>query len=532
MFTARSNVSNPMTVAVERSYARTLPILAMVLWLLIVLFHLGSAWAGYSSYRDQHLGTALAYAKGSINLLKPIIVGFNATKTPTVLELPLWQAMAALMFKLTGSTWFGWANLTSLLLFATGIWPLFQFAQRWLGVRGAWWTVVFFLAQPLIIIHAGRAATDGLSLVLMLWFIYFLDKLIDSGRLVWWGPTALLGCATAVSKLPFLMTAGLAACFLLICNRREAGSWRRWLLLGSVGLVAGAVFVCWSHYADYQSSLAEFPLEELRLSRNPVMRDHFFGDWAYRLNVFHWAKGGWRVLVGTLGTFALTPLALAGLRTKNNRWPQGLLIGALATTMVFTHLVLVHSHYYLMLCPAMAMLCGAAACRVEAVLPPAWTTSILFVPGVGLLLVLGAVQGMIDSKIALQYDRYPARIAEFIQRYTKPNDKLLIQGGGWGGDALFCSGRDGLSVWGGNDLARMCEGTNLERLRQLGFNRLVLVSESPLLAAVQQVNPGNRYERIRYSPVISPLVDTWPVIFQNDDILIKQIPDTALGETR
>jgi hypothetical protein len=515
-----------MTAAHENSN-NALAGLALALALLITFYHLGSARAGYSQYRDQHLGTALEYSKGSINLLKPVIVGFNATKTPTVLELPLWQAAAGLVFKLTNSTWFGWANLTSLLLFATGIWPLLQVATQWLGRRGAWWTVSFFLCQPLVILNSGCAATDGLSLMLMIWFIYLADRLISTGGFVWWALAALLGCLLAVTKLPFFMAAGLGASFLLVSAPDGSRSLSRRLLLGGVGLVGAVAFVCWSRYADHQSSLAEFPLEELRLSHNPVMRRHFFGDWAYRLDVFNWAKGGWRILVGTLGSFALVPLAVGGLWVRNNVWPKGLLLGAFLTTLVFTHLVLVHTHYYLMLCPAVAMLCAGALLQLEEVLPVHWTNSALFVPAVGTLLILGALQGMVDSKLALQYDPYPNRIAGIIQRNTAASDKLLIQGGGWGGRELICSKRDGLSVQGASDLARLCEGENLARLRELGFNRVVLLSESPLFAAVQQVNPGNRYERGRYPASVSPIVDAWPAVFQNEDIVIKQIPETG-----
>src|SRR5262249_18641201 len=146
----------------------------------IVAYHLVSAWAGFPAYRDSHLGTALQYAAGPINLLRPIIVGVNFNGPPTLLELPIWQAAAGLMFKLAHSTWYGWANVTSLLFFATCLWPLFQLAATHLDRRGAWWTLVFFLAQPLIIINSGQAATDGLCMVFMIWFLFFADPFIQT----------------------------------------------------------------------------------------------------------------------------------------------------------------------------------------------------------------------------------------------------------------------------------------------------------------------------------------------------------------
>src|SRR5882762_8737846 len=106
-----------------RENNRLLITIAVLTYALIALFHLASAKAGYSHYRDIHLGTAIEYAKGKIDILRPVIVGFNATGTPTPQEFPIWQALAAAMFRCFG-LWFGWANLLSLILFATGLWPL------------------------------------------------------------------------------------------------------------------------------------------------------------------------------------------------------------------------------------------------------------------------------------------------------------------------------------------------------------------------------------------------------------------------
>ena len=143
---------------------RILVAVAILFYGCIIVFHLASAKAGYSHYRDIHLGTAIEYAKGKVDLLRPIIVGFNATQTPTPQELPLWQALAGFAFKLFGP-WFGWANLLSLLLFAAGVWPFYRLAEKYTQRRAAWWAVIFLLTQPIIILISGQASADGLSFV-------------------------------------------------------------------------------------------------------------------------------------------------------------------------------------------------------------------------------------------------------------------------------------------------------------------------------------------------------------------------------
>jgi hypothetical protein len=64
----------------------------------------------------------------------------------------------------------------------------------------------------------------------------------------------------------------------------------------------------------------------------------------------------------------------------------------------------------------------------------------------------------------------------------------------------------------------------LRRLEALGYNKLVLLSESPVLWAAQASNPGSHRQRFLYPPSVSPLVDSWPVVFRSQDILIKEIP--------
>ena len=132
-----------------------LPVVAAFFVVAIVVFHLASARAGYPFFRDQHLGAALDYAKNGINWMNPIIPGFNANGVGTPQEIPLWQALASLPLRNLGG-WWGWANVVSLLLFSLGIPPVWLLARSALGERGAWWTTVAFLSQPLIFVTSGQ----------------------------------------------------------------------------------------------------------------------------------------------------------------------------------------------------------------------------------------------------------------------------------------------------------------------------------------------------------------------------------------
>src|SRR5208282_3109587 len=123
-------------------------------------------------------------------------------------ELPLWQMAAGLAFKWFGP-WWGWANVVALVLFLPCLFPLFQIARLFLDERCAWWTLVFFLAEPLVFLYAGTASTDGFSLAITIWFLYFGMRLLRSPDWKWLLVASATGSLAAVSKLPFFMAAGL-----------------------------------------------------------------------------------------------------------------------------------------------------------------------------------------------------------------------------------------------------------------------------------------------------------------------------------
>ena len=496
---------------------------AALFFALIAVFHLASAKAGHSHYRDQHIGTAIEYAKSGIDLMNPVIAGFNATGTATPLELPIWQALAAMVFRTFGP-WFGWANLLSLALFAAGLWPLHALAKTCLGSRGAWWALIFLMAQPILILMSGQASADGLSFVLSLWFVYFAHRLVLTGRGVWLAPAAIFGSLSAVTKLPLFMCVGLASFFFLLLLAPRSG--RSWLLLVAAGLGSGALFMLWTRHTNACLAAAEFPHVQLRVTYGSEAWRWYFGDWHFRLNPFNWAKGGWAALNSLFGSFALAGLAGWALFFARNRAAQLWLLAAFCTTLIFSHLVLVHRHYFILYSPAIALLCGNAVIRLEALLDPRKTGQNL-IATIGILFVvfLSAVQGLIGIEVALDYDPYPKKIAAILREHTSPQDKLLIQGGGWGGDILILSDRRGLSI---DDTKVLEDNAKRQRLLALGFNKLVMISESPLLNALQQTNPGNySRQRVSYRESLTPVAEPFKTLFESPDVLIKEMPVSA-----
>ena len=499
---------------------RDLAALVVFLLGLVVVYHLALALHGQGRYRDQHLGTALHYAATQIDLKHTIIVGFNATDTPTIQELPAWQAAAGAVFKLAGTHWWGWANVVSLVLFLPCLYPLFRLAQPFYGDRAAWWTLIFFLSQALVFLYAGEAGTDGFSLAATLWFWFACVRLLEN-PVKWFLPAVALGTLVAVSKLPFFMATGLAAFFLLLKTR--GFRLRELAALAGIGAVAGILFLFWTHYTDALQAGAEFKFLDLRVTKdNPEMLFWYFGDWHYRLNPANWVKAGWRFATAVFGSFPLIALfvyAVVGRRV--HPMAKFFLAGAFLTTLVFSHLVLFHWHYYLMFTPAVAVLCAAALEKIEAFLAERGLRPALITGTAAGVILAALFQGLMGMK-AFSLDKYPTRIADAIRAHTTPADKLAVINGGWGGDELIRTGRRGLEMWNPQPFE---DAGHYARLKELGFNKLVILSESPYQNAIRIINPGQTgIPRVMAKSYVTPLVGKWPTDYETEDIIIKEIP--------
>jgi hypothetical protein len=494
--------------------------LAYIWMAAIVVFHIGLAAAGRPFYRDQHIGAAINYARGSIDLLRPQIPGFNLNGVPTPMELPLWQASAALLMKGFG-IWFGWGNLASMLWFFPCLYPLYQLAEKYGEPGSGWWTLLLFLAQPLIFVFAGEAGVDGQAMAAAIWFLYFASRLWEEPNMKWFAATITAGGVAAVTKMPFFMSAGLACALFVSANRRR--QIKPWIWLSAAAVVIAACFAVWENYVNRLYPLAELPCQDLR-SSSPGMVFWYYGDLHYRLSPIVYIKGAYRAMNDLFGSFAFSALFFWGLfQARWNRLAVLWIIGGVGTTLVFFHIVLNHHNYYLMFSPAVAIVSAQAAMRLENILlraGEAWQWPARAV--VALTLALSLIQGLDGSHAIIMLDKYPYAIAEVIRQRTNPSEKLLVTGNGFGGQYFLLADRKGLSIW----TTQLLEDKDIyARLKKLGYTKLVMVSESPLIAAIERSNsPGLKTNRHLYQADTTPIVDTLPTVLQNEDILIKDLP--------
>jgi hypothetical protein len=481
---------------------------------LLWFYAIGWALIGYPIYRDQHLGAAIEYSTNGIDLLRPVIPGFNATGTATPQEFPIWQALASISMD-AFSGWWGGATIASLILLTIFLPAFYKTAKREAGSLAAAIATPLLLSQPIVFQLAGGAQTDGFSLALLLGFIWSAENLRRNPATFSWVACAILAALLAITKMPFLMVGGFAAAIFLLFQKDPL---KQWLLLASVGLFAILIFLPWNAWCDAEIAQAEFKYRALTISENP---EWFFGSLAYRLDPANYIKAGWRALGCLWGSFVLVGFTLYGLYLRPKSLGSALLVGAILVTLIFTKIVLIHRHYYLMFAPAVALLnCYAISDLASRIKFPNRKSIFFASAAAAFVLLLSLLQGLMSIE-ALLPDPYPKTLAATLKNQTSSADRLLMLNGGWGGDLFIRSERQGLSI---DNLDLLDDPSAAQRLRELGYNKLVVASESPLLHAVQVTNPGSAaLKRITWKTLIPEKAKTWPTLYQSEDLIIKEI---------
>jgi len=137
-------------------------------------------------------------------------------------------------------------------------------------------------------------------------------------------------------------------------------------------------------------------------------------------------------------------------------------------------------------------------------------------------LALSTVQGVAGAHLILFRDDYPHAMAQLIQQHTQPSDKLIMQGGDLTGELLILAQRAGLSVY---DVKLLDDPQTYKLLKSRGFTKLVMVSESPLLAAIKRSTKSHLgLHRVTYHDQETATVERLPTLFETEDILMKELP--------
>jgi hypothetical protein len=155
------------------------------------------------------------------------------------------------------------------------------------------------------------------------------------------------------------------------------------------------------------------------------------------------------------------------------------------------------------------------------------TQSLLASAGVLAVLMLSLLQGLMQIEaLNLTGDPYMRELAKKVAKHTAPDEKIVVINGGWGGDLLILSGRRGLSADTPDIVKVRHQGHDLQ---SMGYNKVVIASESPLLYAVQVTNPGSaNRQRVLWKSFATEASSMWEDVYCSQDMVIKKLPATPL----
>ncbi len=342
------------------------PLFAAVPWVLLIAVGLGLRLVAVDNPPlDAHhvrqsdtASIARVMCRESIDLLHPRIAWAGPSAGTVESELPLYAAMTALGWRVTGegSGVYVWPRLLSVLWWALGGVALALWVRRRLD-GPAWPALLLYTLSPLAIVFSRNVQPDAMGVALLLGALVTADLSRDVRR-----PGALMGLALAAGVLlaASVVASGKAvfwAPLVLALLLMRPDRWRvpamtlalvvvlgisaAWLWHARVHLGAeGATFGFWGRGA------------------------HKWGSPGLWLDV-----GSWRYILGTLVTHTLTPVGLllcgAGVAlARRDReiavFAAGLALGGLAM-VVATEGFGIHDYYQLTLVPFASVLAGAGA---------------------------------------------------------------------------------------------------------------------------------------------------------------------------
>ena len=203
----------------------------------------------------QTLSTIEAYQADGIDLMHPrtIYMGYPGV---FVLEVPLFQAVCAFLYKIFGAHW-EIPRLLNICLGGASAWLLYQIARQYFSHDIATLSTIIYWLAPLNILFQRAFLLDPTAVLSGLASFYFLGRILNEERPPNLAEFLLFGIitvATALIKALYLWPAVLlfAVCFFRRGPRLDA----RMLRTISLFAFAGVLFVSWNRYAARVNNLS------------------------------------------------------------------------------------------------------------------------------------------------------------------------------------------------------------------------------------------------------------------------------------
>ncbi|MEO6034315.1 MAG: glycosyltransferase family 39 protein, partial [Verrucomicrobiota bacterium] len=313
----------------------------------------------HSFRQTQTLSTIENYHSQGIDLLYPktIYMGYPGT---FVLELPLFQAVGALLYDVFGQH-LEIIRLMNILMGAGAAWMVFRITWHFIDRRTATMATLLYWLAPLNITYQRSMLIDPTAVFFGLFCFYQLALLLSpldrenhSGRVSNWTLFVISTLLTAMIKALYLLPAVLLLLQQLMARRFRFD--RRILQVGVVFAVAGACFLIWNHHATVVNESSPFtdgvkPTSLLGFSA--LLAPEF-----YNAFLLHRPKRE----LGLIGLL-LYPIGLWAAWFHGRKWPHFrslLLIVLIPPTylLCFANINRPHDYYQLIITPFLAIVSG------------------------------------------------------------------------------------------------------------------------------------------------------------------------------
>jgi len=324
----------------------------------------GPPYENHAFRQTQTLSTIEDYSRHGIDLLHPntIYMGYPGT---FVLELPVFQALAALGYKVFGPH-LAVVRLLNILFGAGSTWLLYLVTKRYFGTLAGVFSAMIYWLAPLNLIYHRSMLIDPSAVFCGLATFYLLDRLTPRTSLnapvehphpsaSWtWLLFGLAAFFTAMIKALYLWPAVLLF-FIKTASRRfrlDDALWKVFCIFG----VSGLCFLAWNRYAISVNDTSVFtrgvkPTTLLGVSE-------LFSSEFYREIFMHRSKrllGAFGLIFYPIGLWA----AWAERSRKEIARPLWLLILIPPTYLaLFSNINRPHEYYQLIIAPFFAAVAG------------------------------------------------------------------------------------------------------------------------------------------------------------------------------
>jgi 4-amino-4-deoxy-L-arabinose transferase-like glycosyltransferase len=230
----------------------------VVLLLFVNVPHLAQPPFGRHSFRQcQTLSTIELFYERGIDILHPP-TNYQGEPGVFVLELPLFQAIAALLYHILGNS-IAVARVLNIVVTLASGWMVYLIARRYVEAEVATLAAFIFVSAPLNLAYMSSTLIDPLGVLLALGSFYACLRILEATggeSVIRYCLFCALACLTALIKalylFPVIVALGLAG---LLDGKRV---WRPVAGMLACLALAGFGFLLWSRHASHTNNASFF----------------------------------------------------------------------------------------------------------------------------------------------------------------------------------------------------------------------------------------------------------------------------------